>query len=168
MAPFLNVSFDWPVIAVCVIVDMITGALWYGPLFGDVFAAGVREHRDKSIPFPDENINMLPALISSIVAGVMQTIFLAHTLPHLLFGVEENAAIVLDPVHAVVGAAWLWLGFKLSSYVEEGMWKQTSIGLIFVDAARQLLRLCTIALILSGSQALQLTLNGTVMKYPED
>ena len=47
--------------------------------------------------------------------------FLAHTLPHLLYGVEDDDTIVLDPVHAIVGAAWLWCGFKLSSYVEEGV-----------------------------------------------
>jgi hypothetical protein len=49
------------------------------------------------------------------------------------------------------------------------MWKQNSIALIAVDAGRQLLRLCTIAVILASSNALKLTLNGMMVDYaPEN
>eukprot|EP00730_Choanoeca_flexa_P012570 TRINITY_DN4399_c0_g1_i1.p1 TRINITY_DN4399_c0_g1~~TRINITY_DN4399_c0_g1_i1.p1 ORF type:complete len:168 (+),score=21.05 TRINITY_DN4399_c0_g1_i1:135-638(+) len=167
MAPYLNVSFEWPIIVVCVIVDVLTGMLWYGPLFGDAFTAGVNGKRVKAHHIPREE-NMIAAMISSVATSFMQTWFLAHALPHLLYGVEDEGTVVLDPVHAVMGAAWLWAGFKLSSYIEDGMWKSESISVILIDAGRQLLRLCSIAVILASSTALTLTLDGEEVVYTEE
>ena len=47
---------------------------------------------------------------------------MAHALPHLLFGIqEEEGSVKYDVVYACLGAAWIWFGFKISTHIEEAV-----------------------------------------------
>lgn len=50
-----------------------------------------------------------------------KAMFLAHTLPHLLYGVRGSKEVDSDPFLAVFGAFWLWIGFRLCVDVENGV-----------------------------------------------
>ena len=128
MCPFTNVNYL--VLGLAVVASFIFGYLWYGPLFGKLWAqlVGLKCEEGKLKPW---------ALPLTLLGTVLTTSVLAYIL------------FIYKPYCSYGAAFFVWLGFYLPVLVGAVTWEGKPWKLFALHAAYNLLNLQLIAAVLS-------------------
>lgn len=115
---------------------MIVGGLWYSQLlFGKTWMRemGKDPQSMKGMAFP------IPQMLIQFVASLV----MAYVLAFFSF-----ALAIADTGEAVTLAAWVWLGFFVTSQLGSVLWEGRSWKLYFINIAHWLVALVVMALVI--------------------
>jgi Protein of unknown function (DUF1761) len=140
---YIGINY-WAVLASGV-AAMVIGFLWYGPLFGKVWAVEMgwgnktKEEMDamkKSAgkKYPQQFIGAM--LMAYVFAYMMFYLYYCH------FSQTPTVALGLQ------GVFWVWLGFIVPVKYGGVLWEGKSFKLFFIDAVYYLVQLAVMATIL--------------------
>lgn len=127
------------------LVSMIIGALWYGPVFGGVWAELMgwsKKEMEKMAKEKGSEMNKLYAI--QFVGSLVMAFVLAHSL--------EYASAYLGTVGVWAGIQvgfWSWLGFVAPVTLTSVLWEGKSWKLYFLNNAYYLVTLLAIGILLS-------------------
>lgn len=128
----------------CGIANMVIGMLWYGPLWGKMWA----EEMGFGSLTPDAMKKMKQqaawAYPQAFLGGLLMNYVFAHVLK--AFTIALNAESFLM---ALTGAFWMWIGFIVPVKYGQRLWGSASFKLFFIDAFYYLVTLSTAATILT-------------------
>lgn len=143
MQPAITVNYL--AVAVCVVVALPVGFLWFGPLFGRPWA---RHMGMEGMAQPGG-----AAMAKSMVIYALGSFLIAFVLAHSIevwrpstwrIGVDDPSW-----VYGVNGAVWTWLGFFLPVQMGRVAWEQKRWGLVAINAGFDFTRLMIFGLILA-------------------
>ncbi|HYC79596.1 MAG TPA: DUF1761 domain-containing protein [Candidatus Binatia bacterium] len=134
----------WAVL-VCGVAAMITGFLWYGPLFSKAWA----KEMGWGELTPEQTAKMQAAAKTAYPQQFVGALLMAYVFAHVVFAF--NAAI--DGPESLgmnlQGALWSWLGFIAPVLWSQRLWGGKSIKLFWIDSLYYLLNLGVFAVIFS-------------------
>lgn len=132
------VEVNWIAIIISVIITMIIGAIWYGPLFGKKWM-GMLGYTKEKMESMKKNTNMpLNYGIQAVGSLVM-----AYVLSQILG--FADAATVND---GFIIAFWVWAGFVAPVMLGKVLWEGKSWSLYALDVAYYLVILLAISAVL--------------------
>jgi hypothetical protein len=129
----------WAVIA-SAIATMVTGMLWYGPLFGKTWA---REMGWGSLT-PEQSAVMKKQASKAYPQQLVGAFIMAYVFAHVLQAFESSSLAM-----AVQGALWTWVGFIAPVKYGDVLWNRKSMKLFFIDSLYLLVNLVVFAVILT-------------------
>jgi hypothetical protein len=139
------IPINYLAVLACVIVAMVLGFLWFGPLFGKLWARhmGMEDMEKPSSGEMNKSL-VLMAFSSFLIAFVY-----AHTQ-----GVWRAGAWGLSPdmpshLIALNSAFFTWAGFFFPMQITRVAWEGKSWGLVAVNTSYDLVRLLAFAFILA-------------------
>jgi len=142
MMPAMSVNYL--AVLVCAIVAMPLGFLWFGPLFGKMWA--------RHMGFADAQGNsgsMGKAMAIFFIGNLLIAWVLAHSIEAWQassWGLSPDAA---PWIYAVNAGFFNWLGFFLPLQMNRVAWEMKSWGLVLINASFDLTRLVVFGMILS-------------------
>ena len=142
MQPLITINYI--AVALCVVLAMPLGFLWFGPLFGKQWAKCMGM---ASLKQPDTN--MTKSLVIYAIGSFLITLVLAHSI-EVWHPSTWHAGVDEAPwVYGVNAAFWTWLGFFLPIQLGRVAWEQKGWGLVAINASFDLTRLMIFGLILA-------------------
>ena len=140
-----TISLNYLAIAVCVVVAMPLGFLWFGPLFGKPWA----EHMGMSDMEQPDGATMAKSMVNFAISNLLIVYVLAHSV-----AVWRASSWGLGPdmsnlTLAASTAGFTWLGYFLPLQMGRVAWEQKEWGLVAINASFDLTRLAIFAFILT-------------------
>lgn len=106
----MDIAINYWAVLVCAIVSMVTGAIWYGPIFGKKWIE-IIEATDQDLQKREEmQKNARPLYAVTFIL----TLFQAYVLAHFINGWQD--------AHGVVTALWIWAAFLIPTIAGSSMW----------------------------------------------
>ncbi len=124
---FSNIS--WVAVLASIVVNMILGGLWYGPLFGKKWAAEIGKKMEEMEMKPA--LYLIPILGSLVAAIVLWNVMLATGLS------------------GVAAAFWMWLGFSAITSLTNTSFRGTGTTLWAIEQGAHLVGLVFTGLLLT-------------------
>ena len=120
-----EISVNYLAVIVCVVVAMPLGFLWFGPLFGKAWAAGM------GMNFEEKPEGMARSMILYGVGSLLIAFVLAHSIA--IWRPSTWNADATDAgswLFALNGAIWTWIGFFVPLQLGRVAWEKLSCFLI--------------------------------------
>lgn len=131
---------------VCAVIAMVLGFIWYGPLFGKLWARVVG--MDLSTMTPESKKEMQKKM-----APVYLLNFILVVVTAFVFDIFMGAAHITSPMVGVKLAFWIWLGFVMPTIAGQAMWsnkpKNLAWAMFLTSAGYQLVLFIIFGIILS-------------------
>ncbi len=139
----MDVAINYWAIVLCVVVAVVLGTLWYGPLFGKAWM------RIVGIKKPDE---MTPAIkrtmMRSYTLSLITSFGMAYVLAHVLY--YTTAITRVAGVNTGVQVAlWSWIGFVVPATIGSVLWEDRPWKYWFITAGYYLVTLIVMGVILA-------------------
>jgi hypothetical protein len=141
----MNFDINYWAVLVCGIAAMVTGFLWYGPLFSKVWA----KEMGWGEMSPEQTQKMKDAAKTAYPQQFVGALLMAYVFAHVLIAFSRAGNVELDPTLGLVGALWSWLGFIVPVKWGDTLWGGKSKKLFWIDSLYLLLNLVVFALILT-------------------
>lgn len=134
---FGDVILNYWAVLVATVVSFVIGFLWYGPLFGKIWA--------KEMGISEKEMNApKKGMWKMMIANFVGTLITVYVLAHFLVFLEAKTAI-----DAIQLGFWIWLGFFLTTTMLGGiLWEKKSFTLFWINAIYWLVILDVASLIL--------------------
>lgn len=126
------IEINYLAVLVAAVAAFVIGWVWYGPLFGKMWA------KEKGM-MPDASMGMW-SMVGEFVAQLVTAYVLAHFVAML---------VVEDVSMALQLAFWTWLGFYATMLVGPVLWEKGSWTVYAIAASRALVSLAAMAVILA-------------------
>ncbi len=139
----MEIVINYWAVLLCVVMSIVLGSLWYGPLFGKQWMrlAGIQK--------PE---SMTPAIkksmIQSYVIMAVGSLFMAFVLAHFLFYASAFTRMVGIEA-GLQGSLWVWLGFVAPVTIGSVLWESKPWKYWFITAGYYLVSLSIMGVILS-------------------
>jgi hypothetical protein len=133
-----DVSIDWVGIIVAVVVAMVVGGLWYGPVFGKNWMGYVGKTREELRA--QGGMGYLFAIVGSLVLAFVMT-YVTQWADAIGFGEGLLVGIVM------------WAGFVLSTLVTGSVFEGRPWGLIMLNSGNSLVTFMLVGGIVSAFHA---------------
>jgi len=137
---FVSVRFlssHAPAVVACMVVYMIVGMLWYGPLFGKQWA------KANNLPMPKKGevkfSQMAEPMVTSLITAALQASVLGGVFAYL------HPTTIVD---AKLIATVLWLPFLAGTTLTNYAWSMKSVSLRLIDIGYSLVTINIFAVIL--------------------
>lgn len=121
---------------VLVVITMILGFIWYGPLFGKRWAAIIGMAPSKQMS-PEENKAFHKKMIPVYLLNMLSTF--------VLFFAFAYFTVFIGPMNttsSMLYAVFVWFGFIVPTLVSNALWsgksKKDSLGMFLINAGFQL------------------------------
>ena len=121
------------------LVPMITGSIWYGPLFGKKWMELVEKTEEEL----KANFNPTKSYVVSFVMALLMAYVFAHVIEAFYQAYAVNGIW-----HGMQGAFWMWLGFVLTIGYQQVAWNSEKLSLFFLSQAYNLITLLIMGAIL--------------------
>lgn len=127
------VPINYLAVLVSAIVYFVIGAVWYGPIFGNIW---MKLNKLKKEDVKKEN--MPRCFIGSFIGYLVLCFVLAHFVQYsLLLAVQQSGAAFAVPVGAQTGF-WAWLGFTAATSAGTYLYGGKPMKLYVLDNAYHL------------------------------
>jgi hypothetical protein len=142
-----NIHLNWLAILVAVVASMIIGFVWFGPLFGKIWA------KEMKFPpgFKPEASVMIKATVLQLIGAFLAVYVLAHSeeiwRPFSTWGLGTTDGP--DWMYGVMSAFFTWIGFQVPLLLSGVAWENKSWKLFSINAAGNLMTLLVQGLILA-------------------
>ena len=142
-----NIKLNYLAIGVAVAANFVFGFLWYGPIFGKIWA--------KEMEFPPDYKPQPKQFILSAILMTVGSFFIIWVLAHNMFvwqffGNATMPQTAPKPLALALSAAFFtWLGFFLPQTLGQKAWEGHSWKLVVINAVYNLAGLSISALILA-------------------
>jgi hypothetical protein len=133
-------------IVLAIFVSFVFGALWYGPLFGDLWARLIGMDRSKP-PKPDEIIR---GMILSACGNALTSFVMAHVVQVVRassWGVHSSD--YSSAFYGFICGLFVWIGFYIPLALNGVAWEGRNFGLCFLNIAYYFFHIQIISLIVS-------------------
>lgn len=121
-------------IIICLVLAMVLGFIWYGPLFRKKWAEIIGADLNDQQKVAEAKKGMVPMMAANVVITLVTLIALS-----MLLGGFVAASIQL----AVLVSVFLWLGFVMPTIASAALWsgkpKKLAWSMFFITAGYQLL-----------------------------
>ena len=130
-------------VALAAVVNIVIGALWYGPVFGKQWRrfSGITHEQLKSMP-----LTAGQAMTGGLITALVMAFVLSHSalawLPQMLDATTVGFAFSL--------AFWIWLGFFVTNTFGGYLWEGKSLKLTLFNCAQHLVSLFAMAWVLTA------------------
>jgi hypothetical protein len=143
MLPAMHINYL--AVLVCAVVAMPVGFLWFGPLFGKLWA----RHMGFGDMQPPDARSMGTSMVIFFVSNLLIAWVLAHAIEAWQassWGLSPDAA---PWIYAVSAGFFNWLGFFLPLQMNRVAWEKRRWGLVLINSSFDLTRLILFGVILS-------------------
>ncbi|PJZ26774.1 hypothetical protein CH352_03855 [Leptospira hartskeerlii] len=138
------IPLNYLAILVGVLANVVIGFLWFGPIFGKVWAKEMGYENME----PDNK-----AMIKSMVIMIIGSFLTAYVLAHSLFVWKPSSWNLPGDgpawMYGAYAAFYTWLGFYIPMLLGSVAWESKSWKLFFINAGYNLVSLAAIGLILA-------------------
>ena len=124
----------WAVVAAA-IANMVTGMLWYGPVFGKMWMRLIGKTKESM-----EGMALKPW--QAMIGGLVQSLVIAYVLVHFTTPWAEASI-----GGALFAAFWIWLGFVATTQINTFLWEGRSLKLFVLNTAYSLVAYSVMAII---------------------
>ncbi|MBU1293128.1 DUF1761 domain-containing protein [Patescibacteria group bacterium] len=139
----MDVVVNYWAILLCVVVAVVIGSFWYGPLFGKTWM------RIVGIKKPDE---ITPAvkrtMMRSYTLSIITSFGMAYVLAHVLY-YTTSITRVTGVDSGVQVALWSWIGFVVPATIGSVLWEDRPWKYWFITAGYYLVTLVAMGVILA-------------------
>lgn len=135
----MDIVVNYWAVLVCGVAAMVTGGLWYGTLFGKLWA------KDMGFDMSDTEkmARMKKDAMKNYPQQFIGALLTAYVLLHVLNAFDADSIGL-----ALQGAFWIWLGFYVPVKYGDKLWGGKPLRLFFIDAAYYLILLGVMSAIL--------------------
>lgn len=130
------VDINYLAVLVCGVISMVTGFLWYGPIFGKAWMKAVGKTEEEL----KENFNPGKTYTLSVISSLITALALAY----LLSLTEANT--IMDALRVAITG---WLGFVAAVFYLNSLYEGKTIGLVAINTGYQLVNLVVYGIILA-------------------
>ncbi len=134
-------NINYLAVIVCAVLSMVTGYVWYGPLFGKKWLATIKAKPEDLEARREMQKKAGPLYGVQFILSLFQIWILAN----FLLGATDGTGLV--------SSLWIWAGFVMPTIAGASMWNNDSAKLswtrFWLQAGYQLLNFVIFALILS-------------------
>ena len=142
-----HIHLNWLAIAAAVVVSMIIGFLWYGPLFGKAWAKEIGLPPD----FKPAPAVFVKAIVLQCIGAFLTVYVLAHSeevwRPFSTWGLGTSDGP--NALYGLMCAFFTWLGFYLPQFLGSVAWEMKSWKLFGINAGGSLVLLISQGMILA-------------------
>ena len=135
-----NIVINYWAVLACGVFSMVSGAIWYGPLFGKMWAKIIKADANDLA----KRKEMQKAAGPLYVIQFLLTLFQAYVLAYYIAGWSEASG--------VANSLWIWVAFIMPTVAGASMWnndsKEVSWARFLIQAGYQLVNLAVFGLIL--------------------
>lgn len=132
----------WAVL-VAAIASMVIGGIWWGPLFGKMWA---RENGFDQLS-PEQQQAMKKGMTWSYLQQLILSFIEAWVIAYVLHKFNESGAVA-----GLCVGALLWLGFQFPLQYGQKLWSNKKFGIIFAMLANSLITLAVMGAIIGAWQ----------------
>jgi len=129
------VDINYLAVLVCGVISMVTGFLWYGPIFGKAWMKAVGKTEEEL----RENFNPGKTYTLSVISSLITALALAY----LLSLTEANT--IMDALRVAITG---WLGFVAAVFYLNSLYEGKTIGLVAINTGYHLINLVVYGIIL--------------------
>ncbi len=134
----MDISVNWGAVIVAALSNMVIGFLWYGPLFGAIWAREMGWTAEQMEEGKKKSMAGMYAL--TFVGALLMSYILAHFVEYV------GAVTVGDAIEL---ALWTWLGFFVPASLSQVTWEGKSKKLWILNVSYYLVVLAVAASILT-------------------
>ena len=142
-----QIHLYWPAILVAVLVSMVIGFLWFGPVFGKLWAREMKFPVD----YRPTTAVMIKATVLQLIGAFLTVYVLAHSSeiwrPFSTWGLGTTDGG--NAGYGVMCAFFVWIGFFIPQQLVGVAWENKSWKLFAINAAGNLVTLLAQGLILA-------------------
>lgn len=135
----MNIEVNWIAIILAAISTMIVGSLWYGPLFGKIWARLAGTTPDPDFKGAKAALTYLKAFLSSLLTAVV----LAYVVAMIHIGSTDTYF-----VDAIFVGLMLWAGFTAARIFMHDMFESRPTQLTALNIAHELVTIVVMAAII--------------------
>lgn len=143
-----NIHLNWLAILAAIVASMIIGFVWFGPLFGKVWAREMKFAPD----FRPSTAMMIKSTMLQLLGTILTVYVLAHSeeiwRPFSTWGLGTTDGP--NWMYGVMAAFFTWLGFYLPQHLTSLAWEGKSGKLATINGAGTFLTLLAQGLILAS------------------
>jgi Protein of unknown function (DUF1761) len=140
-----NIHLNPLAIITAIIVSMVIDFLWYGPIFGKIWAKEMKMPAD----FKPTSGTMIKATILQLVGTFLTVFVLAHSQEIWRPSTWNLGNDGGNLMYGVMAAFFTWLGFYLPAVLSGMAWESKSLKLSFINGSNYLVTLMSQAIILA-------------------
>lgn len=134
----MDISVNYLAILAAGIISIITGSLWYGPLFGEYWMKTMKFKKPAKM---DDEAKM--AMMKSYGITTVASLVMAYVLSHII--TFSSAYMGVSGVSAGLSSAfWMWLGFIVPTSLNSVLWEGKPLKLWFINVGYHLVTLLII------------------------
>lgn len=126
-----EVHLNYWVIMACVILYLVLGTLWYGPLFGKQWKKAMGWDPNVK-PAPEMKKRMWKSMLVTAITAFLMAWVMAYFVEYTLATTWWEGAYT---------AFWVWVGFQLTLIVQSVIYDKKSLKASVIEAAFQLVAL---------------------------
>lgn len=146
-----NIHLYWPAILAAIAAGFVLGFLWFGPIFGKIWAREMKFAPD----YRPSTAVMIKATLLQLVGTALTVYVLAHSQevwkPFSTWGLGTTDGGTW--MYGVMSAGFTWLGFFVPQQLTGVAWENKSWKLFAINAGGNLATLMAQGLILAGWRA---------------
>lgn len=134
----MTVGINYLAILAAAAVSMAIGFIWYGPLFGKIWAKLVK------ISETDMQRSTIPMLLM-VIFSLLRAFILRHFIVYSAYFYPSYSKLSLG----LITSFWIWLGFVLTAIAGAYVFAQRRKKLIIIDTGYNLVNLLAIGALLA-------------------
>ncbi len=142
----MDFDINYWAVLVCGIAAMVTGFLWYGPLFSKAWA---REMGWSGMS-PEQESQMKEKAKTAYPQQFVGALLMAYVFAHVIIAFARAGNVEVDLNLGLMGAFFSWLGFIVPVKWGDTLWAGKSKKLFWIDSLYLLLNLAVFAVILTS------------------
>eukprot|EP00043_Microstomoeca_roanoka_P020429 m.248463 g.248463 ORF g.248463 m.248463 type:complete len:160 (+) comp17164_c1_seq17:2583-3062(+) len=144
--PIIKLNPPLAFYGVVTLTDFLIGGAWYSSLFKTQWIKGMREDKSDEKWPESKEMNMGLPLAFSVFSSAASAHFTAHTLAHLLYGLNGVHRVESNLNKIMLGVGWLFVGFQFVPAIESALWANRPQVVVGVNMGRALVRMLNIGL----------------------
>jgi hypothetical protein len=135
----MNIEVSWVAILLAAISTMVVGSLWYGPIFGKMWARLAKVKTDPNFTAQKATLLYLKAFLSSLITAVVLAYIVA---------LVHKGLIGTYFIEAILVGLLLWIGFTAARIFMHDLFEARPIRLTILTVMHELVTIVVMSVII--------------------